>query len=350
MLTMSDEAIRAVGAQAPDDWKLRTEGHTAALPPDAAPLKRVLEMPAIQAMVARYRSADNRARAAQRVYWRIGHLGIWARFVALAIGGVAVLPVGDLAGPSVKPTMIVVQGVALITGCVTTLWIAHRGPFSAWMYARAAAEMARLELLDKVLQSASEARPGEIPLPSLKLEYFRRYQLDVQIASYGDRGEEDARAVGGTDLWRVCNLAFIVLAALGMLHGLGVIGGGRRWGDELAQRAVLALMTLASAALATFLDMWLANLNERSRNATIQANLVRLRDEFLDRVRAAAIGQNEAAVLAFAKLVQDEVRSAYRQWVRMDDIAPRPEVEMLRKLPLVEKRAVVADAATKSAV
>jgi hypothetical protein len=100
-------------------------------------------------------------------------------------------------------------------------------------------------------------------------------------------------------------------------------------------------MTLMSAVLATFSaisPMHMGRFNADS-DATIEANLLRLKNEYLDRVRSAAIKGSEAAVRAFATLVQDQVSSGSRAWVLIHDIAAPPDLELLQKLPVVEKGA-----------
>jgi hypothetical protein len=200
--------------------------------------------------------------------------------------------------------------------------------------------MARLDLFEHVLTAKDEPRPNEMPLLPLKLEYFRRFLLDSQIAYYKESRDEHLHAAGRTHVWKILNLVFIVLATAGIFYTLGVLGGGRQWGDEQTQRAIIAFMTLVSAVLATYSDISLMDMDERNaaRYETTYANLARLRDEFLERVRIAAAEGNEAAVSVFSKLVLDQLASEYREWVLIRDLAPRPDLELLAGLPLVGER------------
>jgi hypothetical protein len=340
MPTLTEKAEQAIGRSSPRDGELLPEEHAAALPPEAGPLARTLREPQTQTIIARYRQADGRAIAAQRAYRIGGRISIWARFIALVVGALALAPLEYWAGATPNMGAIVVQGSALITSYLAASWLAWRAPFSAWMHARGAAEIARLDLFEHVLAGREEPRAGELPLLPLKLEYFRRFLLDSQIAYYRGSRDEHLRAAGRTRAWKALNLAFIVLATAGILYTLGALGGGRQWGDEQTQRAVIAFMTLVSTVLATYADISLMDMDERnaSRYETTHANLTRLRDEFLERVRVAAAEGNEAAVTAFAKLVQDQVSSEHREWVLIRDLAPRPDLELLLRLPLVGER------------
>jgi len=174
----------------------------------------------------------------------------------------------------------------------------------------------------------------------LKLEYFRRFLLDSQIAYYKDSRNEHLHAAGRTQVWKLLNLVFIVLATVGILYSLGALGGGRQWGDEQTQRAVIAFMTLVSAVLATYSDISLMDMDDRNaaRYETTYANLARLRDDFLERVRLAAEEGNESAVTAFTRLVLDQLSSEHREWVLIRDLAPRPDLELLASLPLVGEK------------
>jgi hypothetical protein len=340
MPTIAEKAEQAIGKSLPSDGELLPEEQAAALPPEAGPLARILREPRAQAIIARYRQGDTQAIAAQRAYRFTGRVSIWARFIALVVGALALAPLQFWSSATAQTAAIVVQGAALITSYLAASWLAWRGLFSAWMHARVTAEIARLDLFEHVLAAGQEPRPGELPLLPLKLEYFRRFLLDSQIAYYKASRDEHLRAAGRTRVWKALYLAFIVLATAGILYTLGALGGGRQWGDEQTQRAVIAFMTLVSAVLATYSDISLMDMDERNatRYETTHANLARLRDEFLERVRLAAAEGNEAAVAAFTKLVQDQVSSEHREWVLIRDLAPRPDQELLARLPLVGER------------
>jgi hypothetical protein len=349
MATTPQTPARAIGEQAPDDWRLMPEQPADKLPPEAGPLQRILKTPDIQAIATRYRAADAQALTAQARYRRTGRVVIWARFLALGTGGIALLPIDTLTALSLRPAFIVVQGAALIVSLLAALWLTQRGSFSRWMHARGAAEIARVELFDKVLAATAEVRSGEFEVLPLKLEYFRRYQLDVQRAFYGGRGGQHARAAGNTALWKFVSLAVVVVGAAAILYALGVFGDSGRWSDDTTQKVIIGFMTLISAVLALVSDTSLMDLNERNaaRYATTHANLNEFKERFLEPVRAAAAQADEAAVLAFAKLVQDQISSEHREWVLIRDLTPRPEIELLLKLPLVGQQLAATENAKR---
>ena len=340
MSANNTEAAKAIGEQAADDWHLRPEKHADALPPQARPLARMLRTPEVEAIFARYRDADVRAIAQQAKYRRMGRISIWARFMALAVGGIALLPFEELLGFPPRGALIVAQGGAIIVSLLAALWVIQRAHFSNWMHARAAAEIARVDLFNRIRDASSEVQPGELALLPLKLEYFRRYQLDVQCAFYRGRGAEHARAAGATMRWKLISLALVAVVTAAILYSLGVFGGSARWDDATTQKVAIGFMTLVSAVLALISDTSLMDMSERNaaRYATTYANLSKLREQFLEPVRAAAAQGDAAAVHAFIQIVNEQIASEHREWVYIHDLAPRPEMELLLRLPVVGRQ------------
>ena len=79
------------------------------------------------------------------------------------------------------PLLLVLGLCALVSGALASMWLfrAREGNLvEAWMSGRAHAESARLEYFATLVRL--ENGPSDPPLGLLKLEYFRRYQLDVQ--------------------------------------------------------------------------------------------------------------------------------------------------------------------------
>jgi hypothetical protein len=332
-----------IGTQSPNDWRLAPHEHADNLEraaPQAASLQRILRTPEIGDIMKRYRDADALALAEQARYRRAGRLAIWSRFAALAAGGVALLPIDRLLTQSLRPYLIVVQAIALMLSLLAALWVTWRGTFSKWMHARGAAEIARVDLFDRILAAPVDGQPGELAPLRLKLEYFRRYQLEMQCAFYAGRGAQHAQAAGNTTRWKFICLALVASGAAAVLYALGLFADPSRWEHETAQKVIIAAMTLVSAVLASVSDRSLMDLNERNaaRYGTTHQNLAKLRDDYLPAVREAADRGDEAAVLAFVRVVQDQISSEHREWVMIHELAPRPELELLMKLPGAKKR------------
>ena len=181
MHSTTKAAMAAIGEDEPDaDYKLRPEQHAAAMTAAAGPLQRILTRTEIAETIATYNREGDKAAAAQNTYKRYGNLGLRAALVATLIGAASLLPLEPILGKELKALGLMMEYAALALAFVMSQVLIRSKPFDTWMQARAEAERARVRLFDQVMAADEAPREGEVaPLP-LKLEYFRRYQLDVQ--------------------------------------------------------------------------------------------------------------------------------------------------------------------------
>src|SRR5262249_42697326 len=152
--------------------------------------------------------------------------------------------------------------------------LARALPFDSWMKARAQAEDARIELFRRVMDAVDPApgagarQGGELKLLPLKLEYFRRYQLDLQRHYYAGRGQQHEEAAGWTHRWWIVSVMLSGLAgAVAVVAGLQVVieewhisvpdwlravnGTIHPYLPPWVSKAELALGVIASALLST---------------------------------------------------------------------------------------------------
>jgi hypothetical protein len=175
-----------------------------------------------------------------------------------------------------------------------------------WMSARAKAEIARLDYFDVL---AAEAGKSESPpLLSLVLEYFRRYQLEVQRAYYRQRRQDHKRSAGNTT--RIGSLG----AALAAVTAGGVASGP--WTALGAVGVVGAAVTSYSVAR--------EQVKQDRRNAerygrTLEA-LLSLQSR-LDEVREAVAAGNAMALTEFVAAVNDQISLEHRQWIEAGESA-----------------------------
>lgn len=323
---VTEAAIGAVGKEGGSDWKLSPEEHAANLPPVADALKRVLARTNIREIVRRFRDADTRAVASQNAYRKAGKVGIWSRLAALSIGAFALVMGAHWLSIEEKTGLAILQGLALLTSYLSSLWVSRRGPFLDWMRSRGEAELARVAYFDAVNDADEPALVGELPLLPLQLEYFRRYQLDVQSAYFKGRGRQHARDARRASVYRYGFVVVIGLAALALFYSFGTGEWLGEWDDALWQRGFIAVMTIASAIHAAFSDLSLMELNERNaaRYAATAAKLTEFEREPLSEARAAAARGDKPAVQDFCARVQDELSAEHKAWTVLREVAPRP--------------------------
>jgi hypothetical protein len=311
------------------DWQLHLERHAGTLPPEAGALKRVLERRDLQGITERFRSADTAALVAQRRYKRIGRLSLYAATVATVVGAIFIIPVETWIAGIPGSIASGVQMLALATAFLASRLLAMTSPFDAWMKKRADAEIARTDLFNTIARADEPVRDGELPLLPLKLEYFRRYHLDVQRRYYRGRGTQHKAAVWRNNRWlgvgMMFTLASVTLGFLAALHiaaawELPVPAWMLGWTAGLAgqegKRVILGLGTVASALYGLGTARSLMDLDERnaSRFLTTSENLAFLTNTALPDARAAASAGRQEDVLAFMDRVNEQISSEHKEW------------------------------------
>jgi hypothetical protein len=338
---LTKQAEDAIGADdAASDWKLVPETHAARLPPRAAPLRRILEQPAIRVIISEFEVADKQAVAAQRHYKRVARLRLYTGVAATIIGATFVLPIELWVGKLVN-VAAAIQYICFSVSVLAFLHLIRSRPFDLWMKARARAEIARISLFDQIMNSDDpSSQPDELPLLPLKLEYFRRYQLDVQRRYYAGRGLQHAQAAGQTRRWQIESLCLSgvgAAVAIVALLGTAVDHGGLlpEWVEHAyttvvptlpgwTSRAVLATGIIASAFFGASVSRSLMDLDERnaSRYLTTAANLDYIYETDLEGARASAAAGATDKVKAFVEGVQRMVSAEHQEWILLAETVP----------------------------
>jgi hypothetical protein len=176
----------------------------------------------------------------------------------------------------------------------------------AWMTERAQAESARLEYF-ATLVKAETAEPSALPLGLLKLEYFRRYQLDVQLAFYDRRGRQHRQSADHT------------LALGGFAAALAAVASGSAGiaASIEAPWAALAAFGVVGTALAAFAATR-EGVNQDRRNAerygrTLSA-LEILRGR-LDDVRPGVLAGSQDVLEEYVAAVHEQLSLEHREWL-----------------------------------
>ena len=351
MADVTQQALAAIGTDAPTDWKLEPRAHAARLPPEAGALRRVLERPEIAELIAAYERSDPAAGRWQKIYRRWSRLAFACRFGAIAVGAIALLFVaGTIAGPGL--TLALSVEYALIVGSLVASFIlAIRKPFEKWMQARGQAENARLDMFKFATEAEEAPRADELPLLPLQLEYFRRYQLDVQRLYYHERGKEHAN--GALKIKAARWLATGLVAFAAIPAGLGLLA---TWTPSLLPAALvpaaelarshgmhtllLALGIITSALADLVAALSLANLDLRNsvRYLSNAKNLDFLSEEYLKTARTAAAAGDKNKVADFIELAQVYISSEHREWVLVRDLAQGLNLEHFAQLRLPGRR------------
>ena len=214
--------------------------------------------------------------------------------------------------------------------------------YKTWNEARGTAEAMRRELFERILDAPFEKKDGELPRLSLILEYFRRYQIELQQAYFATRGQEhewsaqvakvlECVVVAGLVVWCVADLS----TAWSGTSEQGAAGWPRAgtqhwmWASGQLQRVETSMSDFWMLGISVGLALIAAGaklhatLNASVRNAARYGNM---RDKFstltadIDTVRAAAVRGDETAVRAYMKRVHSIMSIELNDWVNIAEL------------------------------
>lgn len=248
-----DELINAakepIGEGQLDDYVLAPKNHADLLIPKAPALATILRKSELNTLAGQYERKDAEARPAQTIFRDTAKRANWAVFVTVCLSA-ALLITGPLTSEGVGKGLLIVFGLCgIISGALGAIWlfkIREGRLLETWMTARAGAETARLSYFDLVTNVPDAGEISVIPLPLLQLEYFRRYQLDIERAFYRNRGRDHRFAAD-----KMLTVSAFAVGLGSLATGLGGLLGGAanpRWVSIAGLGAIAsALSAFASA-------------------------------------------------------------------------------------------------------
>jgi SMODS and SLOG-associating 2TM effector domain 1 len=304
-----EHAKAAIGAGQTDDGVLSPTGHAAALESKAPALCKILRGSQPSTAGREYERKDSDAIKAQLLFKKIAGKANWAVFVTACLSA-AMLVAASLAGKS-HGIFIILGCCGIVSGSLGSMWlfeIRQGNLFQAWMNRRARAEAERVKYFELVTLAAGNSEPSEVPVLLLQLEYFRRYQLEVQRRYYGKRSHDHQRAAD-----RMLTLSAYAAGFGALATGFaGILGGvlGPRW-------ACLAGFATVASALSAFASTN-ETLGQHRRNEELYDKtndaLAELEGK-LDEVRAAAAKDDRESVKQFVSAVHEQLSIEHKQWL-----------------------------------
>jgi hypothetical protein len=335
-------AVEAIGEDRPDDYVLAPREHAAALADQAPALTSLLRNSKIEALAEQYRRHDEEAGAAQK---RFKDAMTRANGAVLATAVLAALiMVGGIFEPRLgealmRPPLLVLGLGALLAGALASMWLfrVREGRLlDEWMTERAHAETARLAYFTTLVKEPDRTA-SDPPLGLLKLEYVRRYLLDMQIAYYGQRRRQHRRSADRT------------LAVGGFAAALGAVAAGSAGlvASFNAPWASLAALGVVGTALAAFAATREA-VNQDRRNAerydrTLSA-LEILRGR-LDDVRAGVLAGSQEVLEEYVAAVQEQLSLEHREWLSGAESTRSAIGKLDETLAALQKRGAKKEAA-----
>ena len=309
-VTIMSDAARIIGSDTPSDYRLSPLEHAEQLKTSAPKLAALLTRSAPVELAQQHADADTEALGAERTFKRWVIRANWAVLATATVSALlmAVALLGGIFGSLTQTILIVLAVIGVTTGGIASmsLFRVKEGRLlEDWMMARARAETKRLSYFRYIVNSSEG--PLDPQLELLKLEYFRRYQLDLQLAYYKTR-----RSGHRNSAERTLDISAVSVLVAAIASGAaGVLGALR---SEWAALGSLAVFGAALQAFAAARE----SLNQDRRNAerydnTAQA-LQGLRER-LDDVRSGIAAGSPSVLGEYVGAVQDQLSLEHRQWL-----------------------------------
>ena len=307
-------AAEAIGEYQPQDWHLDPRSHAQRMTREAGPLQSILQGSRVQVILDQYEAANAQAGKYQAEYKRYGRSEIYLGSTAAIIGAVILYlsPGGSGNGADLLRTVLLLaQGFCLAGAVALKYKLGHSAVYRQWQQQRTRAETSRIELFETVCGLENSPVPpsvaeNELPLLPLQLEYFLRYQLQVQLNYYHERGRQ--HAVAARQFVNIGTGITFLTAVTASLAGLST-----ELGDWVGSAAVVGLV--APILLAT--QSSLSRLNQDERNAARYAithdHLLNLKKES-DSARRAAEAGNRDEVCRFIRSANGVISVEHTEW------------------------------------
>ena len=306
------KAQEALGTEREEDYQIWPTQHAKELEARAPALAQILRSSKVQATADAFERDDQQAVAAQRTFTRTFIRANWMTWLtgacaALILATAALQQI--IPGEAEKFVFLALGLASLVLGIVAAMdltRIKDEQLLEAWMSRRAEAETHRLAYFEEVMKAPGAEAPAAVPLRLLKLEYFRRFQLDVQRLYYGKRSEDhkqDAQRSLAKSRWAV--------AGATALTGLAAV---LAWGNTEA--AALAAVGGILTGLSAFHTIREAVYQYRRNAERYERTARALNGEArrLDEVRKAVFEEGEIQLLAYVADVHEYLSVEHREW------------------------------------
>ena len=302
-----EKAKDLIGENANDDYILDLKTHHSRYESVAPALAEVIQMSGTEAQAEGYHRFDAQAIEAANEYKD------WMNRANIAAFLVAVLSAAAMAwrlmaadadsgihylGPL---ALSIAAALAVAVGAMAVYFLRNGTLLKKWMGFRAQAETFRLGYFQYVCDSAAKAGDDAT---ILALEYFNRYQFDVQRNYLHVRAQQH-RESAKTTLW--IGGAGAAIAAISSV----IVVTGDNAGHAMGALTVLgaALGSFAIGREQMTQDQRNAERYDRTYDAMTKLAMM------LDVVRPAVANGNHKAALEFVAAVNDHISNEHRQWL-----------------------------------
>lgn len=316
-----EKARTIVGGSEDNDYMLIPKEHAELFVDEIPELALILKSSEIEGVASKYDEYNKEAIKAQNKFKAYSDKArLWVFLTACC--STLVLVVATLFGQTddsaIAKGLFILFSISVIVfsylASTRIKLIKNMKLLERWMKNRSNAEMQRLNYFACFLKqkSSNDTTKDPILFNMLQLEFFRRFQLDMQLSYYKNRGKQH-----GSIADQAIAISTWAIGGAGLTAGIaGFLGAtfNPKW-------AVIAGFAFVCQAFASnVLNKEAVNQNRRNeerfgRTREILQNL-KMR---LDHVRNQIINGNKKVLLKFVEAVHEQLSLEHRQWT--DDIS-----------------------------
>lgn len=331
-------ARQTIGAAGKDDYVIAPTRHAEEFKVKAPELSTILSSNAVQITAGQFEERDQEANDAQAEFKRIFNRSNAAVLITAIL--IAFVLITGVIAPLLPATLVTVLLAGLGIASALTAALAafdlnklKQGKLlDAWMLNRARAESARLEYFSSVAKRPKPATTGGNSIELLKLEYFRRYQFDVQRAYYRTRSKDQRRNSMRT-------LSYSSFAIAGAAVATALAGS---LGFISPKFSAIAALGSAFTALSSFSAVR-EEVYQNQGNAARYSRTSDALDDIaktLDDVRIAVNEVGEKPLIEFIEAVHEQLSLEHRQWLGLQAGAENAFTKLedtLKKIPATSR-------------
>jgi len=312
-----NNAREIIGESRDNDYVISPQSHQTIYKDKSTELSEILGSSKLESIARRYEENDEIAMKAQqeftKVFNRANRLVLMTAIVISAI-----LAIGILAQETEQSHVNYILGglgaVSILSGAVATkdLHTMKNGHLlENWMEKRANAETARLEYFENLVNETPQSQEsGNTYGDLLKLEYFRRYQLSVQLVYYRERSKDHKEQSSRL-------LSFSSWAAA----GTAIAAGTATFSFQGEIFTAVAAFGVIFSALSTYASLREGTYQYRRNSERYYRTADTLEKLYaqLDDVRQAVCKAGSKPLLEYIEVVHEQLSLEHRQWQKQLD-------------------------------
>ena len=315
-----EAAKEIIGQNREDDYILDPSGHAELFSVNSPEVGKILKSSDVSTTAKEFKHWDNKANYAQREFKTWSKRANWTVFLTacfsaglLATGVLLTIPtLGDRVVDFIVGSFAFGSVLCGAFAAVCISRIRSGGLLEQWMQNRAEAETQRINYFNIIVSDRQHANTSStVPVALLQLEYFRRFQLDVQLAYYRVRARQHSylsKKARSMSIWAMGGVALVN----GLTGVFGIVD------TKLAAIAGVALVLQAFASKVTNTEA----VNQDGRNAEryerTRSVLAKLSGK-LDKVRQRILEGNKEVLSSFVEAVHEQLSLEHRQWLKATD-------------------------------